>query len=103
MLPGPFKYWSTKKRAVDKVRQILPVTPEKKAAVVFALVDSLTKRCATLFSSPPLACEQAFSRAANWGAGKAKRPVDRHLGSTFHGTRLHQILMQAAIGENTDC
>ena len=33
-----------------------------------------------------LACEQAFGRAA-WGEGKAKRPVDRPLGSPFHGTR----------------
>ena len=34
-----------------------------------------------------LACEQAFGRVGNWGEGKAKRPVDKHLGPTFHCTR----------------
>ena len=29
---------------------------------------------------------QAFGRAGNWGEGKAKRPVDKHLGPPFHGT-----------------
>ena len=33
-----------------------------------------------------MACEQAFGRAG-WGEGKAKRPVDKHLGPPFHGTR----------------
>ena len=33
-----------------------------------------------------IACEQDFGRAG-WGEGKAKRPVDKHLGSLFHGTR----------------
>ena len=33
-----------------------------------------------------VACEQAFGRAG-WGEGKAKRPVDKHLGPPFHGTR----------------
>ena len=33
-----------------------------------------------------LAYEQTFSRAGR-GEGKAKRPVDRPLGSPFHGTR----------------
>ena len=33
-----------------------------------------------------LACEQAFGWAGNWGEGKAKRPVDKHLGPTFQGT-----------------
>ena len=34
-----------------------------------------------------VACEQAFGRAWNWGEGKAKRPVDKHLGPPFQGTR----------------
>ena len=33
-----------------------------------------------------IACEQDFGRAG-LGEGKAKRPVDKHLGSSFHGTR----------------
>ena len=33
-----------------------------------------------------IACEQAFG-GAGWGEGKAKRPVDKHLGPPFHGTR----------------
>ena len=33
-----------------------------------------------------VACEQAFGWAG-WGEGKAKRPVDKHLGPPFHGTR----------------
>ena len=39
------------------------------------------------FSSETIACEQAFGRVRNWGEGKAKRPVDKHLGPPFHGTR----------------
>ena len=34
-----------------------------------------------------LACQQAFGRAGNKGEGKAKRPVDKHLGPPFHGSR----------------
>ena len=34
-----------------------------------------------------IACEQAFARAGNWEDEKAKRPVDKHLGPLFHGTR----------------
>ena len=34
-----------------------------------------------------IACEQAFGRAGNWEDEKAKRPVDKHLGPLFHGTR----------------
>ena len=52
------------------------------------------------------ACEQAFGRAGNYGEGKAKRPVDKHLGPPFYGTRwlcIMQILMQVLIGQNTDC
>ena len=30
---------------------------------------------------------QALGRAGNWAEGKAKRPVDTHLGPPFHGTR----------------
>ena len=36
---------------------------------------------------PDIACEQAFGRAGNKGEGKAKWPVDKHLGPPFHGTR----------------
>ena len=32
-----------------------------------------------------VACEQAFGWAG-WGEGKAKRPVDKHLGPPFHST-----------------
>ena len=37
-------------------------------------------------TSGRVACEQAFGRAG-WGEGKAKRPVDKHLGPPFYGTR----------------
>ena len=39
-----FKHRGAKKRAVDKVKEVLPVTPEKKVAVVSALLDSPTTR-----------------------------------------------------------
>ena len=43
--------------------------------------------CASIKSQTRgLACEQAFGRVGNWEEGKAKRPVDKHLGSTFHCT-----------------
>ena len=37
------------------------------------------------------------------GEGKAKNPVDKRLGPPFHVPAVHQILMQAPIGEDTDC
>ena len=43
-LNGPFKHRSENKRAVDKVKQVLPVSPQKKAAVVSASVESQTTR-----------------------------------------------------------
>ena len=33
-----------------------------------------------------IGCEQAFGRAGNQEEGKAKRPVDKHLGPSFHCT-----------------
>ena len=33
-----------------------------------------------------IVCEQAFGQVGNWGEGKAKRPVDKHLGPPFHST-----------------
>ena len=36
-LNGPFKHGSEKKRAVDKVKQVFPVSPQEKAAVVFCI------------------------------------------------------------------
>ena len=50
-----------------------------------------------------IVCEQAFGQVGNWGEGKAKRPVDKHLGRRSTAPAVHQILMQAPIGENTDC
>ena len=62
-----------------------------------------------------LACEQALSV---WGKdekiarrGKGGELVEKHLGPPFHGTccasdpdaAVHQILIQAPVGENTDC
>ena len=39
---GPFKHRGAKKRAVDKVKDVLPVNPEKKAAVLSAVFESPT-------------------------------------------------------------
>ena len=39
---GPFKHRGAKKRAVDKVKDVLPVNPEKKAAVLSAAFESPT-------------------------------------------------------------
>ena len=41
---GPFKHLGAKKRAVDKVKEVLPVTPEKKAAVLSKVLESPTTR-----------------------------------------------------------
>ena len=41
---GPFKHRGAKKRAVDKVKEVLPVTPEKKAAVLSTVLESPTTR-----------------------------------------------------------
>ena len=41
---GPFKPCRAKKRAVDKVKEVLPVTPEKKATVLSTVLESLTTR-----------------------------------------------------------
>jgi len=40
----PFKHHGAKKRAVDKVKKVLPVTPEKKAAVLSAVLESPVTR-----------------------------------------------------------
>ena len=42
--------------------------------------------CFTFVEYSSIACEQVFGRVGNWGDGKAKWPVDKHLGPSFHGT-----------------
>ena len=44
---GPFKHRGAKKRAVDKVKEVLLVTPEKKAAVLSTVLES-PRTCQTL-------------------------------------------------------
>lgn len=41
---APFKHRGEKKRATDKVKEALPVTPEKRAAVLSAVLESPTTR-----------------------------------------------------------
>ena len=41
---GPFKHRGEKKRVTDQVREALPVTPEKRAAVLSAVLESPTTR-----------------------------------------------------------
>ena len=50
-------------------------------------MSPLTLNASIKSQTHSLACEQAFGRVGNWEEGKAKRPVDKHLGLTFHGTR----------------
>ena len=59
--------------------------------------------CFTFVEYSSIDCEQVFGRVGNWGDGKAKWPVDKHLGPHSTAHAVHQILMQAPIGENTDC
>ena len=65
-----------------------------------------------LFSSKQLAllplavnaCEQAFGRAGELGKGESEKAYRQNLWDRRStAPAVHQILMQAPIGENTDC
>lgn len=53
----PFKHCGAKKRAVNKVKDALPSSPEKKAAVISTLIESPTTR--QTLSSHGLSSEEA--------------------------------------------